>query len=101
MQTTTELIDVLNRAEEGDRLTVETDGGEYEGRVRETHYAPPESREEGVVGVDLRTDGEDGELLEIRSTASSSTRKFSRPVVREPSDGETEREILNLRLSEA
>lgn len=102
MKTTTELIDELNRAERGDRVTVETDAGEYEGLVEATHFAAPEGTEEGVVGIDVRIDtGEfDGELLEISSTASSRTEKFSPPVVRFPESGQDERAILDVRLSD-
>lgn len=102
MKTTTELLDTMNRAERGDYMTVRTDAGEYEGELQDSHYAAPESEKEGVVGVDIRIEGGefDGELLEVRSTAESSTQKFSRPVVRFPERDEAEREVLNLVLSE-
>jgi TusA-related sulfurtransferase len=100
MKTTTELIDEMNQAEEGEHVTVRTDTEEYEGDIEATHYAAPESREEGVVGIDVRTEGGDfdGELLEIRSTAGSSTQKFSRPVVRLPEE-EDDHEVLDLSRS--
>lgn len=102
MKTTTELIDELNRAEQGDHITVRTDGGEYDGEIVETHFAAPETGEGGIVGVDVRIEGGDydGERLEVRSMAESSTQKFSRPVARFPDDGEPERSILNLSASE-
>jgi hypothetical protein len=101
MKTTTELIDEIHRAEQGERMTVRTDTGEYEGEIEASHYAAPESRAEGVVGVDIRIEGGDfdGELLEIRSTAGSSTQKFSRPVVRFPEEGD-EHEVLDISESD-
>ncbi|WP_336135066.1 hypothetical protein [Natronomonas amylolytica] len=102
MKTTTELIDVMNRAEAGERLTVRVEDDTYSGEVRETHYAAPESDEEGVVGLDLRIAGgdRDGERLEVRSTAGSNTQKFSRPVVRFAAGDGTEHEVLDLSPSE-
>lgn len=102
MKTTTELIDELNRAERGERMTVRTEAAEYDGEILETHFAAPESREEGIVGVDIRVEGgdHDGARLEVRSTAGSSTQKFSRPVARLPDEDVPEREILDLVSSE-
>jgi hypothetical protein len=102
MKTTTELIDVMNRAEAGEHMTVRVTDGTYDGEVRDTHYTAPESAGEGVVGLDLRVEGGDreGERLEIRSTAGSSTQKFSRPVARFPERDGSEHEVLELSSSD-
>lgn len=102
MKTTTELIDAMNRAEEGEHMTVRVEGDTYDGEVRETHYAAPESREKGVVSLALRIAGGDraGERLEIRSTAGSNTQKFSRPVAEFSDREEAEHEVLDLSSSD-
>ncbi|MEF8809015.1 hypothetical protein [Natronomonas sp.] len=102
MKTTTELIDAMNRAEEGEHMTVRVEGDTCDGEVRETHYAPPESREKGVVGLALRIEGgdRDGERLEVRSTAESNTQKFSRPVARFSERDEAGHEVLDLSSSD-
>lgn len=102
MKTTTELIDVINRAETGEQMAVRVEAGTYDGEIQETHYAAPESFEKGVVGLALRIEGgdRDGERLEIRSTAGSNTQKFSRPVARFSERDEAEHEVLDLSSSD-
>lgn len=102
MKTTTEIIDVMNRAEEGEHVAVRVEGDTYDGEIQETHYAAPESREEGVVSLALRVVGgdRDGERLEIRSTAKSNTQKFSRPVAELPDRQGAEHEVLDLSFSD-
>jgi hypothetical protein len=102
MKTTTEFIDAMNRAEEGEHMTVRVEGDTYDGEVRETHYAAPESREKGVVSLTLRIEGgdRDGERLAISSTAESNTQKFSRPIAEFPDCEEADHEVLELSSSD-
>jgi hypothetical protein len=79
MRPITELIDVMHDVEDGTSVVVETDGERYRGVVTRSAHDTSDGANRTAVRVEIRrTDGDDPELLELR-TAASASQKFPRP----------------------